>query len=340
MIKNPTVSVVIPAYNCESTIGESIKSALDQTLSDIEIIVVDDGSDDSTESIAKSINDERVEVIPHGQNRGRSTARNTGVEYARGEFIAYLDADDKWLPHKLERQVSCLQDRSSGWIGVYCGSSYARPGKLTQVLNNIVPRPTGMEGGEELINDLLMWRLSAHPGSTLMVRSSAIGEIGEWPPSLNRLEDRGYLIQLLEVGKLGYVDAELTEIRDSGKPSAKVVKDAQETFLTEYTEQIAEAESYGYDPVGAHKFMLSKFLFSSGRFRDGVRALRGGTSPHLRDYLGVGMAIREGFSTILRRDSSHDEPTATCSVCASEIELSNDGSVKCPECGYGVKYPY
>jgi len=101
--KNPKVSVIIPTYNRAYLVGRAIRSVLNQTYQDFEIIVVDDGSTDNTEEVVKSFNDPR---------RGGSAARNTGIRAARGEYIAFLDSDDEWLPEKLEKQVLiCADDR-------------------------------------------------------------------------------------------------------------------------------------------------------------------------------------------------------------------------------------
>jgi glycosyltransferase involved in cell wall biosynthesis len=106
----PEVSVVIPAYNAERTLGETLQSALSQTLDDLEVIVIDDGSTDSTADVAESAGDQRVRVV-RVTNGGVARARNRGIHEARGQFIALLDADDIWRPAKLERQVTLLRAR-------------------------------------------------------------------------------------------------------------------------------------------------------------------------------------------------------------------------------------
>jgi len=114
----PTVSVIIPTYNRAYLVGRAIRSVLNQTFQDFEIIVVDDGSTDNTEEVVKSFNDPRIRYIRHEQNRGGSAARNTGIRAARGEYIAFLDSDDEWLPQKLERQVNAFKslDETTGLV--------------------------------------------------------------------------------------------------------------------------------------------------------------------------------------------------------------------------------
>ena len=104
--RQPTVSVVIPVYNGDRYLAEAITSVLDQTYKNFELIVVDDGSTDGSAEIAKSY--KQAVLYTFQPNGGLSKARNTGLALARGKYIAFLDHDDLWLPHKLARQVTYL----------------------------------------------------------------------------------------------------------------------------------------------------------------------------------------------------------------------------------------
>ena len=105
---SPPVSVVIPAYNREATIVAAIDSVLGQSFGDFELLVVDDGSRDGTLAAARSVADPRVRVIAAEQNGGAAAARNLGATQARGDWIAFQDSDDEWLPRKLEKQMARL----------------------------------------------------------------------------------------------------------------------------------------------------------------------------------------------------------------------------------------
>lgn len=113
----PQVSVVIPTFNRAHILGHAIASVLGQTHQDLELIVVDDGSVDETEPFIATFNDPRLRYVRQPQNRGVSAARNRGIAEARGEWLAFLDSDDIWLPQKLERQFAAL-------VGVDCAASY------------------------------------------------------------------------------------------------------------------------------------------------------------------------------------------------------------------------
>ena len=103
----PTVSVVIPTYNRALMVKEAIQSVLDQTYSDFEIIVVDDGSTDDTREVVTAFADKVRYVFQ--ENSGRSNARNRAIHMARGRYIAFLDSDDLYMPHKLDMQVACME---------------------------------------------------------------------------------------------------------------------------------------------------------------------------------------------------------------------------------------
>jgi len=102
------VSVVIPAYNAGKYLEHAINSILAQSYSNLEIIIVNDGSTDNTADIATSFTDPRVHLVSK-TNGGMSSARNAGVDEAKGEFLAFLDADDYWMPDKLEKQIALLE---------------------------------------------------------------------------------------------------------------------------------------------------------------------------------------------------------------------------------------
>jgi glycosyltransferase involved in cell wall biosynthesis len=121
----PVVSVIVAAFNAGRWIGLSLDSVRVQTLREIEIIVVDDGSLDNTSEVVEecAARDPRVKLIRQ-ENSGVGAARNTGIRIARGEFIAILDADDLWNPTKLEKQVQCIEQCGERTAMVYCWYNY------------------------------------------------------------------------------------------------------------------------------------------------------------------------------------------------------------------------
>lgn len=114
-VRQPQISVVMPVYNTGEMLRETIDSVLAQTHSDFELIIVDDGSQSETSKIAREYSDPRIRYY-YQENRGMATARNRGVELAQGEYIAFLDHDDVWLPEKLEKQLETFHSNPSAGI--------------------------------------------------------------------------------------------------------------------------------------------------------------------------------------------------------------------------------
>ena len=114
----------MPAYNAEKFISDSIKSVLAQTYPNFELIVIDDCSPDQTVEIVQNYvsKDKRVKILKKEKNQGVAEARNTGLNYAKGDFVAFLDSDDKWVEDKLEKQLAVLKERND--VDVVYGSYY------------------------------------------------------------------------------------------------------------------------------------------------------------------------------------------------------------------------
>lgn len=114
-MKKPLISIIIPTFNSEKFIKESLDSAINQTYRNIEIIIIDDNSTDKTESLIKNFKWENTAYIyiKNKFNIGAASSRNIGIRVAKGEYIAFLDSDDKWLPEKLEKQLDFMEKTGS-----------------------------------------------------------------------------------------------------------------------------------------------------------------------------------------------------------------------------------
>lgn len=125
-------SVIMPAYRAQETIGRAIESVLSQTDTNLELIVINDCSTDQTSEIAKNFarQDSRVIVIDLPKNKGVAVARNVGIETARGDFIAFLDADDAWVSNKLEKQRPLLDQGNV----IVCSDYYSVSGKKRKLI--------------------------------------------------------------------------------------------------------------------------------------------------------------------------------------------------------------
>jgi glycosyltransferase involved in cell wall biosynthesis len=293
------VSVIIPTYNRAETVSRAIDSALDQTHEDLEVLVVDDGSSDETESVLESYDDDRVRPIYHETNRGANVARNTGIEHARGKYIAFLDSDDEWLPEKLEAQLDVLEKRSSEWVAVYCGFSFELTGpvdRLRGLAASVLSRGDDsprMEGGKELIGDILADNVHTGAGSTLLVQTDVAREIGGFDESLDRFQDPEFVLRILEVGKLAHVDEPLVLREETATPPAETIREADEQYLSLYAEEVERFEAEGYEIRSSHDLVLAKSFLSEGYLlRGGWHLLR--AAPESRHVPGVLWAAGTG----------------------------------------------
>jgi glycosyltransferase involved in cell wall biosynthesis len=174
------ISIIIPAYNAERFIARTLSSALNQTFRDIEVIVVNDGSSDKTQVIVEgfAVNDCRVRLV-NTMNRGVATARNLGIENARGNYVAFLDADDLWHPTKLERQFLALSSHASDptWAGVYVLSRVIDEDDLVVGAGEAKTRCRGY-----VLAHNFVLRFVGN-GSNLLVRREAALAVGGFDPS-------------------------------------------------------------------------------------------------------------------------------------------------------------
>lgn len=174
------VSVIIPSYNCASHLAAALDSVLAQTYSDLEIIVVDDGSTDGTVDVIAPYLD-RVQYIQQN-NKGLPGARNAGIQKASGEYIALLDADDTWVPQKLEQQLPRFADREVGIVYSDFAVQYADGRYLPSYLTE---RPLAAEGH---VFDAYIQSRFLFP-STMLLRRSCIEECGLFDEEMLACED-------------------------------------------------------------------------------------------------------------------------------------------------------
>ena len=149
------VSVIIPTFNRAHVLAQAINSVLKQTYKTLELIVVDDGSIDDTENLIGAFDDPRLIYLKSPQNYGVSAARNRGIAAARGEWLAFLDSDDEWLPQMLERQFVALDQAEPGYVACYCdmlrldnGHATRIPRKASEKNFGAAPWPSLLMDGE------------------------------------------------------------------------------------------------------------------------------------------------------------------------------------------------
>lgn len=202
------ISIVIPNYNYAKYLQNAIDSVLAQTYKNTEIIVVDDGSNDDSHNILISYGNKIV--IIRQKNQGVSVARNNGVLKSTGEYVAFLDADDLWLPQKLEKQLTLL--RSDEMIGlVHCSMMHISP-QNALCGENI----DGMEG--YVAADLLRFERGVviGAGSTSLVLRNAFDEVGGFKSNLSTAADWDFCYRIALKYKIGFVREPLVLYRIHG----------------------------------------------------------------------------------------------------------------------------
>ena len=183
--RQPLVSTVIPTYQRANLVARAIRSVLSQTVQDLEVIVVDDASTDDTKAAVAAVGDTRVRYLRHEKNKGLPASRNTGIQAARGEYIAFLDDDDEWREDKLEKQLLVIKS----YDAVLSGSLWnGRPRRIHN-------RPTVS------LDDL---RRGSFASPTLLARASVLRDV-LFDESLRQGEDWDAFIRIAQKYSIGYV---------------------------------------------------------------------------------------------------------------------------------------
>jgi glycosyltransferase involved in cell wall biosynthesis len=191
----PRVTVVTPAYNVAQYIGEAVDSVLRQTFTDFEYLVVDDGSQDNSVEVVRQHagHDPRFRLVP-GEHRGLSAVRNVGIREARGQYIAYLDGDDRWHPRFLERQVGLIESLPPDVGLVFCRSRLI-------LENGTVVFYQWQRAGRYDFDDFLVGANPARCGSSLLIRRSCFDDVGPFDEDLASVEDLEMWLRIAEGSK-------------------------------------------------------------------------------------------------------------------------------------------
>lgn len=203
------VSVLMPAHNAEKFIGQAIESVICQSYPHWELIIVNDGSTDQTGEIVNQCVDKRIRVI-HQENGGESVARNTGLSNAQGEFVAFLDADDIYLPDHLQVAVGYLQSHPA-FDGVYTDGYYCdEKGNRLQTLSS---RRVGPFEGQIMDQVVRSSAVFGPPISVVLRRNNIEKYHLSFDPNIIIGPDWDFLTQYAEVAQFGYVTAKTVEYR-------------------------------------------------------------------------------------------------------------------------------
>lgn len=205
----------------------AIKSVISQTFKEIELFVVDDSPNsyeyrEQVKNLVESYSNQGVVYIAHQKNSGACVARNTGLKAANGEYIAFLDDDDEWLPEKIEKQFEAFKKYDSRTALIYCGKV-----TVDDITGVIRERQTDFHEG--VVFDLLIERNFIGSTSYPLLRTDALREVGGFDPQMPSSQDYDVWLRIAQIYKVGYVRENLVRyhIHDgefiTGNPNKKII---------------------------------------------------------------------------------------------------------------------
>jgi len=260
----PTVSVILPFFNRAGTLPRCVESVRAQSLTDWEAIAVDDGSSDGSVEVLANFADGRVRVLRHEQNRGAGPARDTAIRAARGEYLAFLDSDDEWLPGKLDAQVAALEKTTAALSS--CAFLFIRDGTIEHW-----PKPFDASSWEKALHRECTFGF----GSTLVIRREVAGRLGPFDPELLRHEDWDWVLRAFEDGEaLAFVTEQLARVHGTDRVRLDAFIPSTHRFLAKHD---AELRKFGEDyrgEVHAHHFeSIASMAYEQRRYALGHQYL-------------------------------------------------------------------
>jgi glycosyltransferase involved in cell wall biosynthesis len=202
----PTVSIILPTYNRAKFIGQAVTSALNQTYENIELLVVDDGSVDDTSDVVGTFSDPRLKYIKLASNVGRSSARNKALQMARGDYIAFLDSDDYYLPQKTEMQVQFLNehpDIDMVYTASACVDTDDRP------IQYFYRAPVS----GKIYNEIAFFKPLTITLPTVMLRRRVLTKVGSFDEQMERFEDTDFWRRIAKHFNIAGIDEVTCHIR-------------------------------------------------------------------------------------------------------------------------------
>jgi len=227
----PAASIIIPVFNRQALCERALRSAIAQDVADTEIIVVDDYSQPPF-TLPPDLSGGAIRVIRHDRNRGAAAARNTGIEAAQGEWLAFLDSDDTWLPDTLAPRLSMARQGQaasvSGLMAFVAG--FVLENKTSGRHDTRIPR--GSDNPLDFASGCWF-----SPGSTLLLRREAFSTVGPYDTGLSRLEDLDWFLRFaLAGGRLDRWPHVAAMIELGGKPRRDALEQSARHLLAKYAE--------------------------------------------------------------------------------------------------------
>lgn len=272
-MQTPSVTALIPAYNAASTIRRALDSVLAQTYPIDEIIVIDDASRDATAEIVEREYGDRVKLIRLQQNLGESGAMNEGIAVASGELIAFLDADDEWLPEKLSLQVAALEKNPAAVLA--CSGCRFVDGEGRLMRDAGIHSPS--VPAYEVWRLLLARTMIAKP--CVVARATALRAVGPFDTGLAVGADQDMWIRLAVTGGVEFVPAILTIVHDTAGSLTKVYADKVDRYVLPMINRHIEQQHHRLsrrevgEILGERYATVGRNLYGAGSLARGARLL-------------------------------------------------------------------
>jgi len=263
---NPTVSIICPSYNRQDLLSRAMRSVLDQTYEDFELIVIDDASTDDTEKVVGSFKDERIRYIRLEKNMGAGAARNKGIKASRGKYIAFQDSDDEWLPEKLDKQVVILGSGSQDFGVVYTDMFFLLQDGETRYWHS----PT-IKRGRLIDPERTEYQVFMLGILSVLVKRCCFDEVGFFDERFPALEDLELFIRLSMRYDFYHIKKPLVKYYETKGISSnrKGHIAARSLLLDKYYDEIKKNKRF----LSNQYFLISKYLHSCGDIVEGRRYL-------------------------------------------------------------------
>jgi len=230
---HPTISVIIPVYNGSKTIQSTVNSVLEQSWQDFELLIINDGSTDNTLTILNEIDDARLRVLSF-ENAGVAESRNRGIEAAQGDYLSFLDADDRWTVEKLEKQLEALIQHPEA-DAAYSWTDYI------DEQDQFVHHGWHTRHSGEVYTELVQCCFIEN-GSNILLRKAVLEHIGAFDQSVSPAEDWDFYLRLAEVSRFICVpEVQILYRISEGSQSANVLK-MEKAGVAVLTRQFAKSQ--------------------------------------------------------------------------------------------------
>lgn len=261
-MNNPLVSVILPTYNRATLLPRAIKSVLNQTYKNFELIIVDDDSTDNTKKIVNDFKDKRIKYILHKENKGGAASRNMGIKQAKGEYIAFQDSDDEWLPKKIEKHIETFKSLSIKY-GVVYADCWVIEGSKKYLISSKFDQKSGLIKKDILRGNFVTIQT--------VVRKSCFSTMSLFDEKLPRFQDWELWIRISKKYLFKYINEPLAIVYHQSEGSISNDMDAliksYEMILKKHKEDIKKEQ----DLLREYYFTIGNMFFAKKDFENGKR---------------------------------------------------------------------